>query len=155
MGSVRASLVTLLLGEASFLISSICQLSTLHASAMGAETTLSHSSAQASAGLRPKPESSCGHDVQFYSDDVFLLDSLTPFFRKSLITGNAAVVIATRDHLDNLLRRLESSGVPLAAAVNEGRYIALSAQETLSRFYGGRPARRGTIFQDRRQYSGT
>jgi signal transduction histidine kinase len=74
------------------------------------------------------------HDVQFYSDDRFLLDSLVPFITKSLASGGASIVVATKAHRDGLFQRLLASGIRLAAAVQEGRYISLDAAETMSGF---------------------
>jgi PAS domain S-box-containing protein len=48
--------------------------------------------------------------------------------------GDAAVVIATATHREQLAQRLESRGLRLASAVYEGRYIALDAAETLAKF---------------------
>lgn len=76
----------------------------------------------------------CAHDVQFYCDDEFLLNSLVPFFSHALETGGAAVVVATKPHRDGLARRLESRGIGLSAAVQERRYVALDASGTLASF---------------------
>src|SRR5438270_5416748 len=74
----------------------------------------------------------CGHDVQFYSNDEFLLDSLVPFIGNTLESGGAAVVVATKSHRDGLAHRLEARGVGLTAAVQVLRYVALDAAETLA-----------------------
>ena len=76
----------------------------------------------------------CNHDVQFYADDAFLLDSLVPFVRKPLVLGGAAIIVATKAHRDGLSQRLEAGGIPLAAAIQQGRYIALDAGQTLAAF---------------------
>jgi hypothetical protein len=76
----------------------------------------------------------CNHDVQFYADDAFLLDSLVAFVRKSLGLGGAAIIVATQAHRDGLSQRLEAGGIPLAAAIQQGRYIALDAAQTLTAF---------------------
>jgi len=72
-----------------------------------------------------------GHEVGFYSDDTSLLDRLTGFIGTALSAGNAAVVVATESHL---LLRLQASGVDISAAIEEGRNIALDADEALAKF---------------------
>ena len=74
------------------------------------------------------------HTAQFYADDSFLLDELSRFVGSALVAGDAAVVIATRAHRDGLAQRLQSRGLDLSRAVEQGRYIALDAAETLSKF---------------------
>jgi DNA-binding NarL/FixJ family response regulator len=72
------------------------------------------------------------HQAQFYSDDAILLDGLTQFVEVALNAGNAAIVVATESHRDSLLLRLQAHGLDVASAIEEGRYIALDAAETLS-----------------------
>jgi PAS domain S-box-containing protein len=75
-----------------------------------------------------------GHVVQFYTDDTFLLDSLSRFIGTALGTGGAAIVIATEEHREGLAQRLKMRGFDLNKAVAQGRYIALDARETLAEF---------------------
>jgi signal transduction histidine kinase len=75
-----------------------------------------------------------GHVVQFYSSDEFLLDGLARWISKSLIVGETAVVIATRQHREGLYARLKVRGVDLDLAVEQGRYRPLDAADTLSAF---------------------
>jgi signal transduction histidine kinase len=80
------------------------------------------------------------HAVQFYGDDRFLLDELSRFVGTALGAGDAAVVIATKEHRDALTRRLNSWGLDTSSAVTRGRYIALDAAETLAKItLGGWP----------------
>jgi DNA-binding response OmpR family regulator len=72
------------------------------------------------------------HDVGFYSDDARLLHDLTQFIGASLKAGNAAIVVATESHRDSLLPRLQTLGLDMGAAIEQGRYIALDAADTLS-----------------------
>ncbi|HZY61455.1 MAG TPA: ATP-binding protein [Edaphobacter sp.] len=76
----------------------------------------------------------CTHTVQFYEDDSFLLDSLTKLIGTALVAGDAAVVIATAAHRDELAQRLISRGLNVETAAEQGRYCALDAAETLSAF---------------------
>lgn len=74
------------------------------------------------------------HVVQFYSEDSFLLDELAVFIGSALEAGDAAVVIATAAHRDGLAERLRVRGLDANQAAKQGRYIALDAADTLSRF---------------------
>jgi CheY-like chemotaxis protein len=74
------------------------------------------------------------HAVQFYGDDASFADGITPFISAALNAGNAAIVVATRPHRDRLLQRLQAHGLDIPSAINQGRYIALDAAETLSKF---------------------
>jgi DNA-binding NarL/FixJ family response regulator len=74
------------------------------------------------------------HEVGFYSTDRCLLDDLTQFIGAALKAGNAAIVVATGSHRDSLLPRLHSYGLDMGAAIEQGRYIALDAADTLSTF---------------------
>jgi signal transduction histidine kinase len=75
-----------------------------------------------------------GHVVQFYTDDEYLLDALSRFVGTALGAGDSALVIATQEHLTGLALRLKSRGLDVAKAVKQGRYAALDAAETLSKF---------------------
>ena len=74
------------------------------------------------------------HTVQFYTDGAFLLDELSRFIGSALVAGDAAVVIATKAHRDGLAQGLQSRGLDVARAIEQGRYIALDAAETLAKF---------------------
>jgi len=85
------------------------------------------------ASLQQKVEIRC-HEAGFYSDERYLLDEITQFVGAGLRDGNAAIVVATESHRDRLLPRLEAHGVDIAAAVEQGRYIALDAADALPTF---------------------
>jgi len=74
------------------------------------------------------------HEALFYSDDRQLLDGLSQFIGVALKSGNAAVAIATHSHRESLARGLQADGVDIAAAIEQGRYIALDAADTISTF---------------------
>ena len=74
------------------------------------------------------------HVVGLYSNDQRLLDHLTQFVGAALKSGNSAIVAATDSHRTRLLPRLQAYGVDVDAAIEEGRYVALGAAETLSAF---------------------
>jgi len=73
------------------------------------------------------------HLVQFYEDDARLLDSVGAFIGSGLAAGEAGVVIATREHREELDRRLRFAGVDVDAARASGALVTLDAAETLSR----------------------
>jgi DNA-binding NarL/FixJ family response regulator len=74
------------------------------------------------------------HEAQFYSDDASFLDGFTSFVGAALKAGNAVIVVATELHRDDLLLRLQTHGLDVAAAVEQGRYVSLDAAESLSAF---------------------
>ena len=81
-----------------------------------------------------KGETAGRHEAVFYSDDRQLLDHLSRFIAAALNAGNGAVVVATGAHQESLVQSLEASGVDVAAALKQGRYIAQDAADTLSSF---------------------
>ncbi len=74
------------------------------------------------------------HFVQFYEDDIFLLNSLTKFMLPGLESDEACIIIATKDHRDNFEKLLEISNVSVEKARMRNQYIDLDATETLSKF---------------------
>ena len=81
-----------------------------------------------------------GHLVQYYEKEDFLCDRIADFMSEGLRGGAAAVLIATRAHSDGVESRFRGKGVDLPQLKATGRYHALDAQETLSRFMvNGRP----------------
>jgi hypothetical protein len=87
------------------------------------------------------------HAVQFYEDDAFLGELLSRFVGASLVTGDAAIVVATPRHREALAERLKSRGFDLTVPENQHRYIPLDAATTLTKFMrGGRPDQ--TLFNE-------
>jgi len=75
-----------------------------------------------------------GHVVQFYGEDAALIEAISRFVGTALGEGDAAVVIATRAHRDGLSQELKARGLDVAKATRQGRYVAVDAAETLSKF---------------------
>src|SRR6202140_1096939 len=100
----------------------------------GAMSTNSVMQSTASMPVPAHEHATCLHDVQLYSDDAYLLDSLTTFVGREIVKGNSAIVIATKEHRDGLAERLARQYPDLCLAVEQGRYIALDAADTLSKF---------------------
>ncbi len=88
----------------------------------------------------------CLHDVQLYSDDAYLLDSLTIFVGREIAKGNSAIVIATKEHRDGLAECLARQYPDLCLAVEQGRYIALDAADTPLKIHGEWHTRPGSVF---------
>ncbi len=76
----------------------------------------------------------CSHSAQFYRDDAYLIDELSRYIGAALIAGESAVVIATKAHRESLAKQLQSRGLAVTLAVEQGRYVALDAAETMARF---------------------
>jgi hypothetical protein len=78
--------------------------------------------------------SPCEHAMQVYGDDEVFMDALEGFVGAGLRGGEAAIVIATPDHLEGLERRLLERGVDLEAVRFERRYLGLPAHRILRDF---------------------
>jgi PAS domain S-box-containing protein len=74
------------------------------------------------------------HVVQFYEDETFLLDAVGRFIGPALGAGEACLIIATAPHQAQLAEHLAARGFDLSVLGEQGRYVALDAAETLSRF---------------------
>jgi PAS domain S-box-containing protein len=72
------------------------------------------------------------HVAYFYQASDSLLVALCDFIGPALGAGNAAVIIATKVHLEGLEHRLRARGLDTQKASKQGRYIALDASETLA-----------------------
>jgi signal transduction histidine kinase len=77
------------------------------------------------------------HFVQFYEADAFLLNSLGEYTAAAIKAGEAAIVVATEAHRDELAARLREKGLDVTTAVEDGRLVLLDASETLSKFMAG------------------
>jgi len=78
-----------------------------------------------------------GHVVQFYTDEAFLLDSVSRVIGKALGAGDAAIVVATAEHRNQVSQRLRARGLDVRAAAQQGRYISLDAEACLAKFMRG------------------
>jgi PAS domain S-box-containing protein len=72
------------------------------------------------------------HIVYFYQESDSLLELLSDFIGSALGAGNAAIIIATKVHLDGLEQRLKACGLDTQRASRQGRYVALDASGLLS-----------------------
>jgi len=78
------------------------------------------------------PGTSGGHRVQFYKDDDVLVRSIAEHLATSILSGGAAVAIATPEHGRTIWRELGNFGIP--AAIYTERCMVLDARDTLLRF---------------------
>jgi signal transduction histidine kinase len=84
---------------------------------------------------QPDPHS---HAVQFYENEEFLFDTVGHFLAAGMKLGECLVVIATPEHRDGFLARLDADDTERAVA--SGKLVALDARATLARFMvGGMP----------------
>ena len=88
--------------------------------------------------LLPHQQANCqpggDHVVYFYQESDSLLEALCDFVGPDLGAGKAAVIIATKVHREGLQQRLTARGFDIQKAGKQGRYVALDATETLSKF---------------------
>lgn len=78
--------------------------------------------------------SPCEHAMQIYGDEDVFMDALEGFVGAGLRGGEAAIVIATPEHLQGLEKRLRARGVDLESARFERRYLGLPAERILRDF---------------------
>ena len=76
----------------------------------------------------------CDHIIQLYTDDAVLVRALARFIGAGLEQGEAAVAVATAEHIAALTARLAAIGCDVATPAGHGAFVALDAERTLSRF---------------------
>ncbi|MBW3546797.1 MAG: MEDS domain-containing protein [Actinobacteria bacterium] len=74
------------------------------------------------------------HLLELYEGDEVLADSVRAHLSAGLRGGETAIVVATEAHRRLFAAALSRRGVDVGAAQAAGRYLALDAGETLSRF---------------------
>src|SRR5579883_2690461 len=72
--------------------------------------------------------------TRFYSDDTMLVQAVSNLVTPALLAGNAAIVLVTKPHRDQIAEALKLQGVNINSAIDRGTYICLDAAETLSMF---------------------
>lgn len=73
------------------------------------------------------------HFVQFYDSDDFIVNSIAEYIIHGLKSDDICIVAATRHHVADVERVVESYTDGLETARLEGRYIVLDAAETLEK----------------------
>lgn len=71
------------------------------------------------------------HQVDFYLDDMALVNGFCRAIGTALKVGAAAVVIATASHHTQILERLASNGVDINGAIEKGSYAYLNTLDAL------------------------
>jgi hypothetical protein len=74
------------------------------------------------------------HSVQIYGSEAIFMDALEGYASAGLRRLESVILISTAPHLHELEKRLRANWIDLDRARWEGRYVALLAQEVLSRF---------------------
>ena len=72
------------------------------------------------------------HSVAFYETEAFLVDSVREFLAPGLLTGDAAIVVASDTHRELFDRALTHAGIDIPAARRSGRYLDLDTSEALA-----------------------
>jgi hypothetical protein len=85
--------------------------------------------------LLEKPESEGEHLVQFHgADDRVLTRNLTLYVGEGLKRGEGALVIASAERNEALVRHLQQAGVDVEQALRTRRLLFLDSHQTLARF---------------------
>ena len=77
------------------------------------------------------------HSVQFYRNDEFLVDKLGRLLGSALGSGDAAIIIATKAHREQVGKLMKARGLDIGVAARQGRYVCLDAAETLAKIMVG------------------
>ena len=100
------------------------------------------------------------HSVQFYDHDGDLIKSVAAMLAASLSFGDAALVVATPEHRQQIAYELEALGIDVSRCGRDGRYMPLDAEQVLSSITrNGHPDRElfdanfGSVLNDMRQRS--
>lgn len=80
------------------------------------------------------------HVVQLYDTDEILMNTLTDYATDGIEVGDSVIVIASTPHLKVLKSNLTKLGYPLDQLIQNDRFIALDADQTLAKFMvNGKP----------------
>jgi DNA-binding NarL/FixJ family response regulator len=74
------------------------------------------------------------HQILVCSDEAVLLESFTRFIAAALRADSAAIVIATKSHLDFLGQALKMNGLDVEGAIQQGTYISVDVADMPSTF---------------------
>src|SRR5437762_6185538 len=67
------------------------------------------------------------HVVQMYRDPDLLVEVVARYCRQGLATGEAVIVIATREHRASFARRLTALGTDVPACTRRSQFVDLDA----------------------------
>jgi len=74
------------------------------------------------------------HELLLYSDDWFLVEGFSRFIARALKDHNPAILVATPPHREGVSQRLESAGIDVVSAIQQGAYIPLDVEKMLASF---------------------
>jgi PAS domain S-box-containing protein len=90
--------------------------------------------------LQTRPGANRPHVVHLYEDEESLVNQTTRVLANALLAGESVIVLATENHRHAFAHGLRAQSLDLSRALAEGRYLALDAQETLTKVVvGGTP----------------
>lgn len=78
-----------------------------------------------------------GHIVQLYQDDDFYGEAISHFAAEGLVRGESIILVATKPHWENIVRRLRGKGFDVEALFRDGQLTLLDADGTLPIFMNG------------------
>lgn len=76
--------------------------------------------------------------IQVYNEEKSFLLTLEGFVGSGLLAGNAVIVIATREHLDHLLFRLQQQSLNVPDLIDSGYYIPLEVGDVIHTIMPGK-----------------
>jgi len=126
-----ASAVIAVLNGGTFVSNRIASLSQLPIAAVDAHDSVSRVNPSVSV-LQPNAAITQRHEVCLYSHQGYLMDEITTFVVSALESGGSVIVVATEEHREALLSRLETRNDDVRIAIASGRYITADAGEALA-----------------------
>lgn len=74
------------------------------------------------------------HSVHIYDEHSSLIKRLCGIVVSGLHVGNSVLIVATKEHRNQLVKELHEAGLDIRQHAREGRYTMIDAQETLNTF---------------------
>jgi DNA-binding NarL/FixJ family response regulator len=71
------------------------------------------------------------HEVEFYRDDMALVNGFTRFIEAALKVGRGVIVVATASHHTQIRERFTKIGADINGAIERGSYLSLYAADAL------------------------
>lgn len=84
---------------------------------------------RAQCGDRPQ---CCEHVAHLYTDSNILLGKVASFITPALLEGHAAVIAATQEHIDGLLRRINNDQIDVERLLERRQLICVDAEQLLA-----------------------
>jgi DcmR-like sensory protein len=84
----------------------------------------------------PGMRTSGTHAVGFYGEAQPLVERVAEFLEAGIRANNAAILIATQEHVEMIERAIAEHGLDLEAARKRGQYVTVDAAEALASFMG-------------------